>query len=186
MPQRAGNPAGGVLGVPGLHPRADALFKLLDDAIGHAGIDVNAGSCGSGRGSHLEKPSVSEMKKSRCDKKPHAFLGETGMKAPKHGGSAVKDCRRGGHRSARSEAEEDREGAAKAAWPDPSRHGGRPPSLNQRTAATQSSHKRPEGACAMRAGVGRKAVPRRGPSEKRARKHAVADQASAPQCTRFE
>jgi hypothetical protein len=39
------------------------------------------------------------------------------MKAPKNGGSAVKDCRRGGHRSARSEAEEDWEEAAKAAWP---------------------------------------------------------------------
>jgi hypothetical protein len=54
VPQRPCDPAGGVLGVPGLHPRADALFELLDDAIGHARIDVNAGSCGSGRRSHVK------------------------------------------------------------------------------------------------------------------------------------
>src|ERR1700685_786660 len=36
VPQRPGDPAGGVLGIPGLHPRADTLFKLLDDAIGYA------------------------------------------------------------------------------------------------------------------------------------------------------
>jgi hypothetical protein len=38
------------------------------------------------------------------------------MKAPKNGGGAVKNCRRGGHRSARSEAEEEREEAAEVAW----------------------------------------------------------------------
>ena len=52
VPQGAGNPADGVLGVPGLHPGADALFELLDNAIGDAGIDVNAGSGRSGSGSH--------------------------------------------------------------------------------------------------------------------------------------
>ena len=54
VPQRAVNPAGSVLGVPGLHPGADALFELVDDAIGHASIDVNAGSCGSGSSSHVK------------------------------------------------------------------------------------------------------------------------------------
>ena len=38
--QRAGDPAGGVFGVPGLHPRADALFEIGDDLRGDAGVNV--------------------------------------------------------------------------------------------------------------------------------------------------
>jgi hypothetical protein len=63
------------------------------------------------------KPSVSEMTKVPMRQKAAAFSGATGMTAPKNEGRAVKDGRSGGHRSARSEAKEDREGAAKAAWP---------------------------------------------------------------------
>ena len=44
------------LQVPRLHPRPNALFELLDDAIGYAGVDVHAGSGRSGSGSHVKNP----------------------------------------------------------------------------------------------------------------------------------
>jgi hypothetical protein len=50
----------------------------------------------------IEKPSVSEMEKVPMRQKAAAFLGATGMKAPKNRGRAVKDCRRGGHRPAQA------------------------------------------------------------------------------------
>ena len=41
MPQRAGDLAGGVLGVPRLQPRADySLFEVGDDLAGDAALNV--------------------------------------------------------------------------------------------------------------------------------------------------
>jgi hypothetical protein len=98
------------------------------------------------------------------------------MKAPKNGGRAVKDCRRGGHRSARSEAKEDREEAAKAAWPRSLTAWGEFPPYSINEGQRRSRHSSDQRERMRHAGgSGAKAVPRRGPSEKRAREHAVAD-----------
>jgi len=40
VPQRAGNPAGGVFGVPWFHPRAHALFEVGHDLGGDARVNV--------------------------------------------------------------------------------------------------------------------------------------------------
>src|SRR5271166_6545559 len=42
--QRSCNAAGGMLGVPWLEPRAHAVFELGNNAIGHAAIDIGAGT----------------------------------------------------------------------------------------------------------------------------------------------
>ena len=48
-PKRPGNPAGGVLGVPGLHPRSDAPLQVRDDLVRDAGIDILAAGRARGR-----------------------------------------------------------------------------------------------------------------------------------------
>jgi hypothetical protein len=105
---------------------------------------------GNGSGGHSEKPSVSRNEKSPLRKKPHAFLGATGMKVAKNGGRTVKDYRRGWHRSARSEAEEDREDAAKAARPRSLTERRESP-LHQELAAPKASLRDRRERCAMRA-----------------------------------
>jgi len=40
MPQRAGDFAGGVFGVPRPVPQAHPLFDVGNDAVGDAGVDV--------------------------------------------------------------------------------------------------------------------------------------------------
>ena len=63
---------------------------------------------------------VSLFKNGNCSfaKSAHAFW-TNGTKAQEFRGESVKDDRLGGHRSARSAADEDGEAARPIAWPDP-------------------------------------------------------------------
>ena len=102
------------------------------------------------------------------------LLGATGLKAPKSGGRAVKDCRRGGHRSARSAAEEDREGAAKAAWPRSLIGPGGIPPHSSRTGCAGGVVTRPAGALRHAGGSGAESRPSKRTERKASPEHAVA------------
>ena len=43
MAQRSGDFAGGMLSIPGPMPRAESLFKVGNDTVGDAAIDVGFG-----------------------------------------------------------------------------------------------------------------------------------------------
>jgi len=45
--ERAGDAPDGMVGVPWLHPRADALLKVGDDFVGDPAVDIRAGGGGA-------------------------------------------------------------------------------------------------------------------------------------------